>query len=422
MPSAPIDSWLALVSDVGADTGGDGTRRFRGGRGAALERLEAIDPPRYAATRNHVDGAVTSLSPWIRHGVLGLAEVRDAALARVTRADDALVLVRELAWRDYWLRVQGALGARIGRAIEAPAAVPRRQPATRLPDDVRDAATGLACIDDFSRRLRGDGWLHNHERMWLASWLVHVRGIDWRAGADWFLSHLLDGDPASNHLSWQWVAGTFAAKPYLFNRENLESFTAGRHCRGCPVAGVCDLEGSYEDLAGRLFDGAPTQRPALRIPPGGPWRPALPTAPRRPLVWVTLDAAAETAPAPRRYPDSPRLFIIDPEWLAAERPSPARLRFLFECLADIGSIDVVRGDPTVEVPRHARAHGCDGVALTDTPCPRLRRQAGAIAAVLPVEVVDRPQLVDAAGVRDLGRFSRYWQQVSASALRPTARG
>jgi deoxyribodipyrimidine photolyase len=47
-----------------------------GGRRAAERRLAAIDPLRYGATRNHLDGAVTRLSPYIRHGVLTLAEVR----------------------------------------------------------------------------------------------------------------------------------------------------------------------------------------------------------------------------------------------------------------------------------------------------------------------------------------------------------
>jgi len=156
----------------------------RGGRRAALARLAGIDPVGYARTRNHVAGAVTSLSPWIRHGVLTLAEVRDAALARVERPDDAAKLVSELGWRDYWRQVHAALGDAIGSDIEPPAAPPRQPPSERMPDDVLEARTGMACVDAFSRRLQDTGWLHNHERMWLASWLVHVRGIHWRAGAD----------------------------------------------------------------------------------------------------------------------------------------------------------------------------------------------------------------------------------------------
>ena len=246
---------------------------IHGGRRAALERLAAIDPVAYARTRNFVGGAVSRLSPWLRHGVLSLAEVRDAALLRVANPVDAEKFVSELGWRDYWRQVQAALGPRIRHDIEPPAARWRiAHQLEAMPDDVLSAQTGLACIDAFVRRLHETGWLHNHERMWLASWLVHTRGVRWQAGADWFLAHLLDGDPASNHLSWQWVAGTFSAKPYIFNRDNLERFTDGVHCRECPLLGVCPLEGTYDDLAARMFAAEPVPRDPLRIPPAPPWQ------------------------------------------------------------------------------------------------------------------------------------------------------
>jgi deoxyribodipyrimidine photo-lyase len=89
--------------------------------------------------------------------------------------------------------------------------------------------------------------------MWVAAYVVHWRRVKWQAGARWFLKHLLDGDPASNNLSWQWVASTFSRKPYFFNRENLEKYSGGRYCGVCPARGECDFEGSYETLARRLF-------------------------------------------------------------------------------------------------------------------------------------------------------------------------
>jgi deoxyribodipyrimidine photo-lyase len=60
--------------------------------------------------------------------------------------------------------------------------------------------------------------------MWLASYAVHVRKVHWRAGADWMIGHLLDGDLASNHLSWQWIAGTGSSRPYLFNAANVARY------------------------------------------------------------------------------------------------------------------------------------------------------------------------------------------------------
>jgi deoxyribodipyrimidine photo-lyase len=394
----------------------------RGGRAAAVERLADLDPAAYARSRNQVTGAVSRLSPWIRHGVLSLAEVRDAALGRVADPEAAEKFVSELGWREYWRQVQAALGDRITAEIEPPAAVPRRPPAAALPADVVAAATDMACIDDFVRHLHATGWLHNHERMWLASWLVHVRGVAWRTGADWFLSHLIDGDPASNHLSWQWVAGTFSAKPYLFNRENLERFTAGVHCRRCPVAGSCDVEGSYDDLAGRLFTGGsgPRSGPTVRLTPAAPWRPSpAGAALRRPLVWLTLDSASATSPAAALHPAAPAVAVIDPAWLARERPALKRLVFLWECLADVPGVEIHRGDPSTVLPARAAARGCDGIAVADTPCPLVRRAAAAVAAALPVVVCPWPVFCDRQRVTDLGRFSRFWQKVSRSAMRPT---
>ena len=225
---------------------------IRGGRRAALAQLDRVQPSRYAKTRNRLDGAVSGLSPYIRHGVLSLSEVRRAALVR--SPSGATKFIQELAWRDYWQRVYGQIGRGIWRD-RGPykTGLQAREYARDLPDDIANGVTGLACIDAFARELRDNGYLHNHARMWVAAYIVHWRRVRWQAGARWFLSHLLDGDPASNNLSWQWVASTFSHKPYYFNRQNVERNTGGRYCEVCPVRGRCDFEGSYEALAGRLF-------------------------------------------------------------------------------------------------------------------------------------------------------------------------
>ena len=103
------------------------------------------------------------------------------------------------------------------------------------------------------------GYLHNHARMWLAGYVVHWRKVKWQAGARWFLQHLLDGDPASNNLSWQWVASTYSHKPYFYNRENVEKYSDGKYCAECPLYGRCDFEGSYPSLEKRLFPNKPPQ-------------------------------------------------------------------------------------------------------------------------------------------------------------------
>lgn len=226
----------------------------RGGRAAAEARLAKVDPARYARTRNYTDGDVTHLSPYIRYGVLSLSEVRDHALNTVKSDTDAEKLVNELGWRDFFQRNYERIGDGIWKDREPyKTGFDAAEYADELPDDIKDGETGLACIDDFSVALRETGYLHNHARMYMAAYVVHWRKVKWQAGARWFLTHLLDGDPASNNLSWQWVASTFSHKPYMFNRENLGRFTGGVHCKRCPLYGQCDFEGSYDEIGERLF-------------------------------------------------------------------------------------------------------------------------------------------------------------------------
>ena len=117
---------------------------IRGGPEAAHARLAAIDPAAYDATRNHTDGAVTGLSPYIRHGVLSLAEARDAVPAQAA-GERPGKLLQELAWRDYFQR----LYARLGRAIwddQEPykTGFDAADYADELPEDVRRGQTGLS--------------------------------------------------------------------------------------------------------------------------------------------------------------------------------------------------------------------------------------------------------------------------------------
>jgi deoxyribodipyrimidine photo-lyase len=226
----------------------------RGGRKEAERLLERLDPERYARSRNYLDGAVSRLSMFIRHGVVSLGEAMQAALGKVRKPGQAYKFVQELAWRDYWQRLYAQLGEGVWQDREEPKTGWRAEDyAAELPGEVARGETGLACIDGFVRELRASGYLHNHARMWFAAYVTHWLRVRWQAGARFFLEHLLDGDPASNNLSWQWVASTFSHKPYFFNRENLERYTGGRYCGGCARRTGCPFEGTYEDLAQRLF-------------------------------------------------------------------------------------------------------------------------------------------------------------------------
>jgi deoxyribodipyrimidine photo-lyase len=208
-------------------------------------RISLINPLRYADTRNHLDGAVTGLSPYLTHGYLSLSETVEV-IRQGTSLSTNDKLFSEFCWRSFFHHVWAHKGTAIFSDIRPPSSeVSYRQ---TLPRDIREGCTGLPVIDEAVRQLYQTGYLHNHARMWLASYVVHLRHTHWRAGADWLYSHLLDGDFASNHLSWQWVAGTFSTKPYLFNADNVAKYAPKEwQCKGSP------LDTSYEALENIAF-------------------------------------------------------------------------------------------------------------------------------------------------------------------------
>jgi len=210
-------------------------------RAAALARISAVKPADYARSRNAIDGAVTGLSPYITHGLVTLPEVLAGVAAR-HRLDVQHKFVFELGWREFFRHVWAHRGDAILQSLHAGPLADEAY-ARELPADIRQARTGVPVIDVAVRTLYTTGMLHNHARMWLASYVVHLRKVHWRVGADWLYAHLLDGDLASNHLSWQWVAGTGSSKPYLFNAENVARYAPAPWHSGGSV-----VDRSYEAL------------------------------------------------------------------------------------------------------------------------------------------------------------------------------
>jgi deoxyribodipyrimidine photo-lyase len=93
------------------------------------------------------------------------------------------------------------------------------------------------------------GWIHNHARMWFASIWIFTLGLPWQLGADFFYKHLIDADPASNTLSWRWVAGLQTrGKHYLARAANIRDNTNGRF----------DPAGQLNERAEPLTETAPT--------------------------------------------------------------------------------------------------------------------------------------------------------------------
>ncbi|HEY9808701.1 MAG TPA: FAD-binding domain-containing protein [Halomicronema sp.] len=224
---------------------------FCGGRNAGLRRLEMFKIQQYGKERNFLNGEVSCLSPYVSRGCLELEELRQWAL-KYPFSKSVESFVSELAWRAFFHLVYDEEGERVLNNLEMPK-VSLDKHERVMPEDIVRGETGLPSMDTFIRMLKETGYLHNHARMYLASYVVHFRKVYWRAGADWMYGLLIDGDFASNHLSWQWVASTFSNKPYYFNRENLERY-AGPVLPGDPRKND-PFNFSYEELAERLFGG-----------------------------------------------------------------------------------------------------------------------------------------------------------------------
>lgn len=403
---------------------GDDVPSIRGGRAAAEAALARIDPAAYAATRNRLTGAVTRLSPYLRHGVLSLAEVRDAALRASQPSQAAAKLINELGWRDYFRRVYAALGRAIWQDQEQyKTGWSASDYADELPADIVASESGLACIDAFSRELRTTGYLHNHARMWMASYVVHFRRVKWQAGARWFLTHLLDGDPASNNLSWQWVASTFSHKPYIFNRENLEKYTGGVYCQRCPLRGRCDFEGSYEQVAHRLFPRAASSSIApagrsLRTTKDDDKSAQLATQFTRPVIWIHGDNLNPHSPALTAFAGAPAIWVWDNSLLERTQIALKRIVFLYECLLELPVV-IRRGEVVEEVLHFAAEQGADGVVTVKSPAPGFAARLRQIEQKVPVVVLSEPPFVEAPASLDLHRFARYWRKVERSAMTPT---
>ena len=213
---APVDPPADVRWLEGLD--GDGIPTFEptaaelppAGEAAAWDRfasfLEHVD--QYGEERNlpAVDGT-SKMSPYLKYGVVHPRQL----LAELGRSKGAERYRFEIGWREFYADV---LFHHPGSTHEALQPAMQRMHYDEGPEaDERFAAwaegrTGFPLVDAGMRQLVREGWMHNRVRMLTASFLCKDLHLDWRRGARFFHQHLVDGDLASNHHGWQWVAGT----------------------------------------------------------------------------------------------------------------------------------------------------------------------------------------------------------------------
>ena len=238
-------------------------------RAAGLARLESFLPQAgrdYARDRNVDRGPadranVSALSPWIRRRLITEEEVIAAVLKHHSFAA-AEKFIQEVFWRSYWkgwLETRPSVLVRFDAERRALRETWAGHEGFRL---AMDGRTGITCFDAWVRELIEIGWLHNHARMWFASIWIFTLRLPWQLGAAFFFEHLLDADPASNTLSWRWVAGLHTrGKHYLARAANIHANTLGRF----------DPAGELDEAAAPLSEDVGSPAPAT-VPVGGSLR------------------------------------------------------------------------------------------------------------------------------------------------------
>jgi deoxyribodipyrimidine photo-lyase len=226
-------------------------------REAALQQLSAFVPEaghRYAQNRNfdwspNETSNTSRLSPAIQRRLLSEEEVLRQTLA-VHPFSACEKFVQEVVWRTYWkgwLEWHPSVWETFSDDLLSLEEVTRSEE-YRL---ALEGATGIEAFDSWRKELAESGYLHNHTRMWFASIWIFSLKLPWQLGAELFLRELLDGDAASNTLSWRWVAGLQTpGKHYVARAENIEKFTAGRFN---PV-------GLLQESPAPLTEGSPPKR------------------------------------------------------------------------------------------------------------------------------------------------------------------
>jgi deoxyribodipyrimidine photo-lyase len=194
-----------------------GVLNFKGGETEAFKRLQhyfwqSDRLQSYKETRNRMLGADYSskFSPWLANGSLSprtiYEEVKKYERQRIEN-DSTYWLIFELIWRDYFRFVCSKYGRKIFLKGGIRSLPIEWQKDWKRFEQWREGETGYPLIDANMKEIAATGFMSNRGRQNVASFLTKNLGIDWRMGAEWFESLLIDYDVCSNWGNWNYSAG-----------------------------------------------------------------------------------------------------------------------------------------------------------------------------------------------------------------------
>ena len=206
---------------------------FKTSRKEALEVLENYvekEIINYNSKRNFDFGPsnrenVSCLSPYIAHRLITEYEVTKKVLSKHPY-QKVEKYIQEIFWRVYWkgwLELRPKVWSDFVEDLKKIEENENYQKAI-------NAQTNIECFNDWVQELKENNYLRNHTRMWFASIWIFTLNLPWHKGAEFFMKYLLDGDAASNTLSWRWVAGLQTkGKHYVAQAWNISKFTNNKY-------------------------------------------------------------------------------------------------------------------------------------------------------------------------------------------------
>ena len=294
------------------------------------QRIAQVNPTRYAATRNYLDGAVSYLSPYISRGVISTNTVKEIVLKKYGFAASEK-FVQELAWREYWQRVWQHLGNKILEDIKRP------QPNVLHTKNLQNLLihqTGITAIDESIAELYDTGYMHNHMRMYTSSLACNFGRAHWLAPSQWLYYHLLDGDVASNSLSWQWVAGSFSSKQYIFDQANLNKYSG-------MVQRNSFLQDAYENFEGmevpQSLADTTEEKLVTKLPSHS--KPVI-----DPALPLLIYNSYQLDPMWRKEEKANRVLLLEPSHFDKYPVSQKVLDFIIALAANIDGISIFTGE------------------------------------------------------------------------------
>jgi hypothetical protein len=313
-------------------------------RAQAFAQLKEFIPHagRYSRDRNHVlsgHGNVSRLSAAVRHRLVTEWEMAAAPRERYA-ASTVEKFTQEIYWRSYWkgwLSLRPQVWQNYRETLSQPNEEARAIMAGEGP---------IGVMNLFAKELRRTGYLHNHARMWFAGYWVHVARLPWQWGARFFEQELLDFDPASNTLSWRWVAGLQTlGKSYLPRRSNIEKYLDPQLLAQAGVRGMEELEKPTAALPEKLVR-PPVTRPELESD----------VLPDQAGLWIHEEDLSPESYLPANFRSQASLVTYDSEGLSQIGASKNRVGWTVKATRDAASRHDAEHSERLELRAWAKRH------------------------------------------------------------------